>query len=173
MTILTGSSLYRAIRSAPKYVEMEAVIMMGLQGPGKSTFVKEHFYRTHIRLNLDMLKTRHRENYLIEACLHTKQPFVVDNTNPTPKDRLRNIPKAKQHDFQVIGYFFPPDVEASITNNQTRNPAEQVPVVAIKSTSKKWEAPNYTEGFDQIYQVQIQDSQFCIEEYLMNRNRRL
>lgn len=141
---------------------MEAVIMMGLQGSGKSTFVKEHFFRTHIRINLDMLKTRHRENYLIDACLHTKQPFVVDNTNPTAKDRLRYIPKAKQHDFQVIGYFFPPDIEASITRNQMRNKTEQVPLIAINSTNKKWEAPLYSEGFDKIYQVELQNYQFYI-----------
>jgi predicted kinase len=61
---------------------------------------------------------------LIDACLHTKQPFVVDNTN---KDRLRYIPKAKQYDFQEIGYFFPPDIEACITRNQMRNQAEKVP----------------------------------------------
>jgi predicted kinase len=138
--------------------------MMGLQGAGKSTFVKEHFFRTHIRINLDMLKTRYRENYLIDACFHTKQPFVVDNTNPTVKDRLRYIPKAKQHNFQVIGYFFPPDVEASIARNKMRNRAEQVPLIAIKSTKQKWEDPSYIEGFDQIYQVQIQNSQFCVEE---------
>lgn len=141
---------------------MEAVIMMGLQGSGKSTFVKEYFFRTHIRINLDMLKTRYRENYLIDACLHTKQPFVVDNTNPTAKDRLRYIPKAKQHDFHVIGYFFPPDIEASITQNQMRNKAEQVPLIAINSTNKKWEAPLYSEGFDKIYQVEIQNYQFYI-----------
>ncbi|MCH5584808.1 ATP-binding protein [Shimazuella sp. AN120528] len=144
---------------------MEAIILMGLQGSGKSTFVKEYFFRTHIRINLDMLKTRYRENYLVDACLHAKQPFIVDNTNPTVKDRLRYIPKAKQHDFRVIGYFFPPDVESSLARNQARDKAEQVPIVAIKSTCKIWEPPSYSEGFDQIYQVQLGESQFFIEEY--------
>ena len=34
-----------------------------------------------------MLKTRHRESILIAACIEAKQPFVIDNTNPTPKER--------------------------------------------------------------------------------------
>jgi predicted kinase len=44
---------------------MEAVILIGIQGSGKSTFCRERFFNTHIRINLDMLKTRHRERYLV------------------------------------------------------------------------------------------------------------
>jgi len=36
------------------------ILLMGIQAAGKSEFCKRRFYRTHIRLNLDMLKTRHR-----------------------------------------------------------------------------------------------------------------
>jgi len=36
---------------------MEAVIFTGIQAVGKSTFYKEHFFTTHVRINLDMLKT--------------------------------------------------------------------------------------------------------------------
>jgi predicted kinase len=35
---------------------MEAVIFVGIQGSGKSTFYNERFVDTHIRINLDMLK---------------------------------------------------------------------------------------------------------------------
>jgi len=40
---------------------VEAVIFMGLQGAGKSTFYRERFFATHLRISLDMLKTRHRD----------------------------------------------------------------------------------------------------------------
>jgi predicted kinase len=46
---------------------MEAVIFVGIQGTGKSTFYKERFFDTHVRINLDMLKTRHREKLLVQA----------------------------------------------------------------------------------------------------------
>ena len=61
---------------------MEAVIFMGVQGSGKSSFYKERFFRTHVRINLDMLKTRHREGRFLRMCVETRQPFVVDNTPP-------------------------------------------------------------------------------------------
>jgi predicted kinase len=57
---------------------MEAVIFIGIQGSGKSSFYRQHFFNTHIRINLDMLKTRHREKIFVRACLEAKQRFVVD-----------------------------------------------------------------------------------------------
>jgi predicted kinase len=40
---------------------MQAIIFMGIQACGKSTFYHHKFALTHVRINLDMLKTRHRE----------------------------------------------------------------------------------------------------------------
>src|SRR4051812_8782542 len=37
---------------------MEAVILIGIQGSGKSTFYRERFFDTHVRVSLDLLKTR-------------------------------------------------------------------------------------------------------------------
>ena len=71
-----------------------------------STFYRTHFADSHIRLNLDMLKTRHREHLLLEAMLEAKQPFVVDNTNPIPEDRARYILPAKAAKFGIVGYYF-------------------------------------------------------------------
>ena len=42
---------------------------------------QERFFRTHVRLSLDMLRTRHRERLLFQAYLEAKQSFVIDNTN--------------------------------------------------------------------------------------------
>ena len=60
---------------------MTAIILIGIPASGKSTFCKERLFDTHLRLNLDMLKTRHREKLLLQACIAAQQPFVVDNTN--------------------------------------------------------------------------------------------
>ena len=40
---------------------MEMVLFVGIQATGKSSFYLERFFRTHVRINLDMLKTHHRE----------------------------------------------------------------------------------------------------------------
>lgn len=68
---------------------MEAVVFCGVQGSGKSTFFVERFAHTHVRLNLDMLRTRSREDILLHACLAAQQPFVADNTNATRAQRQR------------------------------------------------------------------------------------
>ncbi len=66
---------------------MEAIIFIGVQATGKSSFYVQRFLDTHLRLNMDMLKTRHRESVLLRAFIEDKASFVVDNTNPTRKDR--------------------------------------------------------------------------------------
>jgi predicted kinase len=74
---------------------VEAIIFIGIQGSGKSSFYKERFFRTHVRINLDMLRTRHREHAFLQTCLRTGQRFVVDNTNPTIEQRARYIVAAR------------------------------------------------------------------------------
>ncbi len=69
---------------------MEAILFIGIPATGKSTFYKCYFADTHVRINLDMLKTRRREDILLQAGLKAKQRFVVDNTNPTRANR-KNI----------------------------------------------------------------------------------
>src|SRR5688572_1609072 len=66
---------------------MECIVFVGIQGSGKSAFFKERFADTHLRINLDMLKTRHREAAFFQLCLETGMRCVIDNTNPTAKER--------------------------------------------------------------------------------------
>ena len=113
---------------------MEAVIFIGIQGSGKSTFFKERFFATHVRLNYDMLKTRHRERILLEACLESKQKFVVDNTNPTIAERAKYIEPAKNKRFQIIGYYFQTNIKDALTRNALRIGKAKVPEIGIRAT---------------------------------------
>ncbi|MFN8578481.1 MAG: hypothetical protein U0354_16755 [Candidatus Sericytochromatia bacterium] len=36
---------------------MEAIVFIGAQGSGKSTFYKDKFFNTHMRISLDLLNT--------------------------------------------------------------------------------------------------------------------
>jgi len=81
---------------------MELALLIGIQATGKSSFYKERFYRTHVRVNYDMLKTRHREALLLEACLEGKTSFAVDNTNLARQERARYIVPAKAAGFTVV-----------------------------------------------------------------------
>src|SRR5438552_2062635 len=120
---------------------MESVIFVGIQGAGKSSFYQRQFFRTHIRINLDMLKTRHRENILVRACIEAKQPFVVDNTNPTPEERARYITLAKAAGFRVTGYYFQTTPQDALKRNEARPDKERVPAKAIFGTLKRLESP--------------------------------
>lgn len=144
---------------------MQAIIFVGLQGAGKSTFFKEKFFNTHIRINMDMLKTRHREDLLLAACLEMKQPFVIDKTNPTIQQRERYIQVARENRFQVVAYYFVPDLKLSLAQNATRTGKERVPDTALYATLKKLQPPTLEEGFDLLYTVrQDEAGNFVVAE---------
>lgn len=133
----------------------EAVVFVGLQGSGKSTFYLQRFFRTHVRINLDMLKTRHRETLLLRACIEMQQHFVVDNTNLRLAERTKYIDAARSGGFRITGYFFLTDVCSSIARNKRRSDSERVPVKGILGAAKRLEPPRLAEGFDTLYSVRI------------------
>ena len=145
---------------------MEAIIFIGIQATGKSTFYKENFFKTHIRINMDMLKTRNKEAILLEACIKAKQPFVVDNTNPSILDRKKYIDLAKNEKFRVVGYYFQSSITESIKRNKQRKGKENIPLAGIRSTHAKLQLPCLDEGFDELYYVRINEgNEFVVEEW--------
>jgi len=145
---------------------MEAVILIGIQGAGKSTFYRERFFDTHVRVSLDLSKTRRRERILLEACLAAGQPLVVDNTNVTGAERARYIPLAKAAGFRVVGYFFVPDPRGSRERNDRREGKRRVPPAGLFGTLKRLEPPRAAEGFDALFAVSLSPAgEFAVEPW--------
>ena len=144
---------------------MNMILFTGIQASGKSEFYKRYFINTHIRINLDMLKTRHREKILIEACLTAKQPFVIDNTNLGADLRKRYIDNAKNHGFEVIGYYFKSSINESLARNELRTGKGKLLPTAIHSAHSKLELPSMAEGYDKLFYVRIEKNDFVVEEY--------
>ena len=144
---------------------MEAVILVGVQGSGKSTFYKERFVDTHIRLNFDMLRTRYREAVLLEACIRGKAKFIVDGTNPTPQERERYIQPAKAARFRVIGYLIEAPIEELKARNEQRPEARRIPIAGLLGTKKRLIEPRFEEGFDELYRVSAVGGQFVVERW--------
>lgn len=145
---------------------MEAVILIGIQASGKSTFCKQRFYDTHIRINLDMLRTKHRENLLLSACLEAKQDFVVDKTNPTAEARSKYIQLAKLHKFKVIGYYFQSKLEDALQRNTGRVGKAKIDERGVRAVFSKLELPTFAEGFDELFYVRIgENNGFAVEEW--------
>lgn len=134
---------------------MESVVFVGIQGTGKSTFFRERYFRTHVRINLDMLKTRNREDLLLRACIEGLQPFVVDNTNPTIEERAKYIRVARQARFRVVGYYFESKIADALQRNEGRPPDQRIPRVGLLGTHKKLQLPSLSEGFDELFYVKI------------------
>jgi predicted kinase len=143
---------------------MEAVIFVGLQASGKSSFYLARFFRTHVRLNLDMLKTRHRLDVLLRACIEAKQPFVIDNTNAAISERAPYIALAKAGRFRVTGYYFDSSFGDCLRRNETREPPARIPAKGIVATYQRLQVPTVAEGFDQLCTVRIAESgEFIVE----------
>jgi predicted kinase len=133
---------------------MEMILFIGIPASGKTSFYVERFLATHVRVGMDLLRTRRREQALISACLSCGQRFVVDNTNPARADRSWYIEAARNARFRVIAYFFEPDPNASFERNALRD--------------RKWrlERPTMEEGYDQVFIVHAANGRFDVAPLL-------
>jgi predicted kinase len=132
---------------------MDAVVFCGIQGSGKTTFYRQRFFHTHIRISLAMLKTRAREEKLVRACVEARQPFVVDNTNPSRADRRRYLEAAATGGFVARAFFFEVSPRVAIARNLERPEDERIPAYAIMRTFKRLEVPKLEEGWDEVMRV--------------------
>lgn len=144
---------------------MEGIIFIGIQASGKSTFYKQNFFNTHVRISMDLLNTRNKESQLLNKCIELQQKVVIDNTNPTVDERKKYIKCLKDAKYKVISYYFQSKIKDSIARNEGREAKEKIPQVGIFSTFKKMELPSLNEGYDQIYYVEIIDNNFVIKEW--------
>ncbi len=144
---------------------MQAVIFCGIQASGKSTFYKEHFFNTHVRISMDLLRTRHRELLFLKSCLKTQMRFVVDNTNPTVEERQKYIELARAARYEVVGYYFETGVEEAVLRNSQRSGKALIPERGIYGTKKRLIKPTLVEGFDRLYLVRLEPGgTFVVEE---------
>jgi hypothetical protein len=119
---------------------MEAIVLCGVQGSGKTTLYQERFAATHEHVSLDVLGSRAREAALIADCLEEARPFVVDNTNPTVADRARYIEPARAAGFKVVGYLVEGDGRS-----------EHVGPATVAVTARRFVRPTPEEGFDELW----------------------
>ena len=140
-------------------------ILIGIQGSGKSTFYYNFLADEFVRVNLDTLKTRHREEVLIKECIEKGVSFSIDNTNPTKADRQRYIPIAIANGYKVVGYFMESKLQECIERNNLREGKEKIPTTAIATTSNKLQMPSYDEGFDELYFVKNDGKKMTISKW--------
>lgn len=145
---------------------MEALLFIGLPGAGKSTFWKQRFFDTHLRINRDQLRTEPRERALIATCLNSRIRFALDNTSSTRAGRAPIIERATNAKFRIHAFYFEPDYEACLQRNARRRGKARVPVAAIGYIAKQLQKPGFDEGFSSIFSVWNQGAHgFRVEEW--------
>ena len=145
-------------------MEKRCILFTGLQASGKTSFWQQ-YSPDLAHVNLDTLHTRNKERILLDECFASGASFVVDNTNPTRKDRERYISRAKENGYRVIGYYFQSSISACKERNSRRTGKALLPVSALAATHRTLELPGWDEGFDELYYVRIDDSSFAVEPW--------
>ncbi len=140
------------------------VVFIGLQASGKTSFYQQRFSGL-AHVNLDALHTRGKENRLLEECFASEKSFVVDNTNPTRKDRARYIGAAREHGYRVVGFYFQSSISACIERNSRREAKARLPVSALAAAHRILELPVWEEGFDELYYVCVDQDRFAVEPW--------
>ena len=139
-------------------------IMIGIQASGKSRFAMTYL-KNYTRINLDTLHTRNREKLALEEAIKNRENIVIDNTNPTIKERARYIGAVSGHGYKIDGYFMQSQLQDCIERNEHRTEKEKIPRHAIAATSNKLELPDYEEGFDSLYFVSFAGGKTEIQEW--------
>lgn len=144
---------------------MQAIIFIGIQATGKSTFYKTHFFNSHVRISMDLLNTRNKERKFLETCFQTHTQFVVDNTNPSLADRKKYIDRAKENKYEVVGYYFSSSLKEALRRNQLRTGKEKIPEAGIRGCLRRLGMPQKVEGFDKLYFVKLSKDGFIVTDW--------
>ena len=142
---------------------MEMIIFIGIPASGKSSFYKELFFNSHIRISMDLLNTRNKEGKLLQYCFETQSKMVIDNTNIAKESRKKYIELAQQNKFKIIGYYFDSTIQDCLERNKNRK--DSINEIGIKAKYKDLEKPLLEEGFDKMFRVKIVDRKFEISDY--------
>jgi predicted kinase len=145
---------------------MEAIVLCGVQASGKTTLYRDRFLATHVRISMDLLRTRSREAAFLALCLETRQPLVVDNTNPTPAERRRYVEPAREAGFRVIGYLVEVDPALALARNAGRAGRARTPQGRVAGTMRRFIRPSRAEGFDELWHATAAPDGWRIEPLL-------
>jgi predicted kinase len=78
-------------RQPEPVIRPELVMLIGLQGAGKTTFAGQRFGKTHVLISKDRLRNNRRperrQQRLIVEALAAGRSVVVDDTNPSIAER--------------------------------------------------------------------------------------
>jgi predicted kinase len=136
---------------------LEVVVLIGLQGAGKSTLYARRFAATHAHVSKDKLRHHRRpaerQLSLIDEALADGRPVVVDNTNLTRASRAPLIAAARRRGARVVAWVLSTPLPLCLERNARREGKAHVPPFVIRNAARAFEPPLPEEGFDDIVLV--------------------
>jgi predicted kinase len=117
--------LYAELLTALKVRPRPIIMVIGVQGAGKSTWTR---------------------NALCEPC----DAIYVDAAFPTKSSRSRVIEMAKAAGVQVSAVWIKVPLETALRRNRSRPADEIVPDDAVENVFRIFEPPSLSEGFQEV-----------------------
>lgn len=135
----------------------EVVVMVGLPGCGKSSWVKSNLAGTHVVVSKDLWpnvrRKELRQRRAIAEALDADLDVVVDHTNPSPLERAAIVEEAHRHGATVRAVYVDAPLEDCLSRNAVRSGRAAVPVAGILATRRRLVPPALGEGFDAVETV--------------------
>ena len=132
----------------------ELVVMVGLQGAGKSTWVARHLAGTHAVVSKDhwpnARRKEARQARLVAEHLGAGRSVVVDNTNPSPEERAALVALAQEAGAAVRAVWLDVPLETCLERNERRQGRDRVPVQGVLGARKRFVPPTVAEGFERV-----------------------
>lgn len=136
----------------------EVIVMVGVQGSGKSAFCRNHLKdKGYEVINRDELKTWQKCVKRAEECLANRKSVVIDNTSGKADERARYITVAKTHKVRCRCFIMnttPKQAEHNIHFRELIDPSyAKISSVTVNAYHKNYKKPALNEGFAEIVHV--------------------
>jgi len=135
--------------------------MVGLQGCGKSTWVRSELAATHEVVSKDhwpnARRREARQRRVVAELLAAGRSVVVDNTNPSADDRAALVALAREAGVPVRAVWVDAPFATCVERNLARTGRARVPWVGVLATADRFEPPTVAEGFDSVLVVGRED----------------